>query len=163
MNYELTITEKTFVGDDYCFSIVDSPSTITVSICSRNEYDSNNDPTFFLADILEKEKGYTLEKVVEMIHDNTYVFDAIKNYIDVLTAVKDSREHYKKRRINYEALSPVCCTLEEAAELSHIGISRIQKESRKWDCPWTLWVSQTKRVVKLDRFRDWVNQISSIE
>lgn len=165
MKYYLTLTEKTFIGDDYCFSVVETQTTFTVSICSRSDYDDTDDPAFYLVDILEKNNGWNAEKIKELIHDDKYVFDAVRSYVDFLSLSRKSRklnEDYKEKkaldevRNSIEAAAATCWTLEEASKYSKIGINRLRRESMRKGCPWVLYIADKKRVVKVDAFKEWV-------
>ena len=57
----------------------------------------------------------------------------------------------------------ICITLEEAAELSHIGIVRLRKITADPKCPFVLWIGDTKRVVKVEPFKRWINEQIHIE
>lgn len=48
-------------------------------------------------------------------------------------------------------------TLAEASEYSHIGINRLRVETLKDDCPYVIWVGETKRLIRVDAFRHWLN------
>ena len=51
----------------------------------------------------------------------------------------------------------VCWTLDEASEYSRIGINRLRKLSLSKDCPWVMWIVETKRIVNVSEFKKWLN------
>lgn len=168
---ECNITEKTYTGDDYCFSVAETTDCFTVSICSSTEYFQSNRPEFVLVDIYQKIDGWNTEKIENLINDEKFLFDAVKIYTDLLLTSRKSRkvnEEYQSEKIVskikevVQTSSATCWTLEEASKYSHIGINRLREESLKDDCPWVLWIGDTKRIVKVDTFKAWLNKLTSI-
>lgn len=56
----------------------------------------------------------------------------------------------------------LCWTLEEAAEFSRIGINRMRRLTSDKHCPFVLWVGETKRLVKVEPFKQWLNDAFSV-
>jgi hypothetical protein len=162
------MTERVYIGDDYCFSSVEDAECFTLSICSLDEYYEREHPEFALVDIYKKENGWTLEMIEDQIKDTEFVSKAVKVYMDLLLASRRNRsinvEHRENKIVEeiknaVQTTAATCWTLEEASKFSQIGINRLRKESLKKDCTWVLWVGETKRLVKVDAFKEWLNQI----
>lgn len=168
-----TYCERVYTGDDYSFSVVEVANQFTVGICSTADYYEKERPEFYLINIYKKEDGYSLEKIETMLDSKDFLYDAIKIYSDLLLESKKGRkinaEFQAERFVEkvteaVQASSSVTCwTLEEASAYSKIGINRLRAESLKKGCPWVLWVADTKRLVKIDAFKEWLKDRTYIE
>ena len=166
-----SLTEKTYVGEDYCFSVTDIFEGYFVAICKKDEYDKNVKPEFTFVGIYRKDEGWTWEKIEELLVDRTFISEAVLIYLDQLLAHKKINKESRERRerdlveeikeeIQKSAASTIatCWTLEEASKYSHIGINRLRQEILKDTCPWVLWIADKKRIVKVEAFKEWLNQ-----
>lgn len=171
---ECILIEKTYVGDEFCFFTTESSANFTVAICTHKEYYNNEFPESYLVGIYNKENGYTAEKIEAMLDDDVFVFSAVKDYVAFLSEhqkVIKNKFLKKEDDINgkldslQETLTDslkVNWTLEEASKYSHIGIRRIRAESNRKDCPWTIWVGEGKRMVKVDEFKKWLSERTAV-
>ena len=170
------LTEKTYVGDDFAFSVTDTPDGFFIAMCSRQEYDEGPNPIFHFVGIKQKADGWTLEKIEKLLDDKEFLFDsammAMSQASESAKITKASQEQRQERLLKEvkdeiknvaEVSSQTCWTLEEASKYSKIGINRLRTESGKKDCPWVLWIADTKRVVKVDAFKKWLDDIRRVE
>ena len=166
------LKDNVYVGDDYCFNVVEASDSFVISICSTEEYYEKENPEFALVDMLSKGNGWTAEKVEELLEDDKFLLDSVKIYMDMLLTSRRNRKaniEFRERQIIDEVkqavdtVSATCWTLEEASKYSKIGINRLRTESGKKGCPWVLWVADTKRVVKVDAFKKWLDDIRRVE
>ena len=166
------LKDNVYIGDSYCFNVVEALDSFVVSICSTEEYYEKENPEFALVDMLSKEKGWTREKVEILLEDDKFLLDAVKIYMDMILTSRRSRSvnlEFRERQIvdevkqAVEAASATCWTLEEASSYSKIGINRLRKESLKKGCPWVLWVGDTKRLVKVESFKKWLDEMPFVD
>lgn len=170
---ECILIEKTYVGDEFCFFTTESNVNFTIAICTNEEYYGES-PVPYLIGIYNKENGYTSDRIEAMMDDDAFVFSAVKDYAAFLSEHQRTIKHKfskKEDDINgkldslQETLTDslkVNWTLEEASKYSHIGIRRIRAESNRKDCPWTIWVGEGKRMVKVDEFKKWLSERTAV-
>ena len=171
-----SLTEKTYIGSEYCFSVTQTPEGFFLAICTEEEYNSTPDPTFTFVGIYPEEEGWTFERLEEKIKDEAFVAECVKTYLSSL--MLSNRIHKESQITKQEMLidevkqelqkamsvnAATCWTFEEASKYSQIGINRLRKESLRKGCPWVLWVGDTKRLVKIDAFKAWLDEITFVD
>lgn len=174
------LTERVYVGDLYCFCVTEFVDELDgdgffLSMCSRQEYDSEPNPIYNFVGIKRKADGWNLEKIEEALDDKEFVFEAammcMSQAMEHAKITKASQEEKQERLIEEvkaeirnasEMSAQTCWTLEEASKYSKIGINRLRQESLKKSCTWVLWVGETKRLVKIDAFKEWLADIVEV-
>ncbi len=59
-------------------------------------------------------------------------------------------------------MEAMCITIEEAAKLSCIGINLLREITQRKDCPFVLWIRDTKRVIKVKEFQEWISKTERV-
>jgi hypothetical protein len=90
------LTEKTYVGDDFAFSVTDTPDCFFIAMCSRQEYDSEPNPSYNFVGIKRKADGWNLEKIEEALDDKEFVFEA------AMMCMSQAMEHAKITKASQE-------------------------------------------------------------
>lgn len=67
-----------------------------------------------------------------------------------------------KLREELEAEKAICWTIEEASKYSRIGINRLRRMTLDASCPFVLMVGDTKRLIKVDAFKAWLNEVAYV-
>lgn len=67
-----------------------------------------------------------------------------------------------KLRTELEAEKAICWTIEEASKYSRIGINRLRRMTLDASCPFVLLVGDTKRLIKVEAFKTWLNEVAYV-
>lgn len=67
-----------------------------------------------------------------------------------------------KLRTELEAEKAICWTIEEASKYSRIGINRLRRMTLDASCPFVLLVGDTKRLIKVEAFKSWLNEVAYV-
>lgn len=65
-------------------------------------------------------------------------------------------------REELEAEKAICWTIEEASKYSRIGINRLRRMTLDVSCPFVLLVGEGKRLIKVEPFKAWLNEVAYV-
>lgn len=178
---KLVMTERTYVDDDYCFSINESRLVFSISMCSIFEYEDKSDPEFYPLGLYAKADGWTLEKVEALIEDKAFLYESASKYSAFLSDVRRGKKKTQWERdeeINtrlseisddvsdltdelHTSASPLW-TFKEASEYSQIGINRLRELAKSKKCYWTIKISNGKTLVRVEDFKRWLDEMHKL-
>ena len=73
-----------------------------------------------------------------------------------------SKKHNTHKRPFIPVWEKSSLTIDEAAEYSVIGRQKLREMTDKEDCPFVIWVSENKRLIRRKKFDDYLDKAFSI-